>query len=272
VVIDAFEESCWPELCELSIGGPAGADQDLATILRVLPSRRLASFDWSNDLLGPLTYNCLREVHFDHLQSLIIGECTGVTSAMVQEVLTSCVHLDIFDAPYIFVRDIATAPKPWGCLKLENLAIYIAKQEEDEVEWDGLVFRQISRLGRLQSLDLRRSPHIYDDPVRSDAILQLDTLDFCLPSSFSIKSSSENGSNDSSSVSGGDIRCWSSLIQMRQFSFDGDRQMLGIQEALWMTEHWRDLWCICGKFRGVESDDVDNLEKFFEEKGISYFD
>lgn len=274
MVMDAFEEGCWSELCELYVGGPSCTDQDLASILRLLPSRRLTCFDRSSDSLGPLTYSCLREQYFSHLQDLRIGRrCKGVSSAMAQEMLTECVHLVSFDAPHIFVRDIATAPKSWGCSGLENLSIYIIKQEEDEARWEGQVFRQISRLRRLESLDLQRNPYMYSDTMLAGAIRQLETLDFRLsPLSSTMSNDDHSNIDGNNSSSEDDIRSWSSLVLLQEVLFDGDRQELGLEEALWMTEHWRDLWCISGEFRGVKGDDVGELEKVFREKGISYFD
>ncbi|KAK3812574.1 MAG: hypothetical protein JOS17DRAFT_779545 [Linnemannia elongata] len=273
LLIDAFAEGCWSELCELCIGGPSCTDQDLASTLRLLPSLRLTRLDRSSDSLGPLTYSCLHELYFDHLQNLRVGQCTGFSSAMAQEVLSECVHLVVFDAPHIFVRDIATAPKSWGCSRLEYLTIYIAKQKDDEPGWDGQVFQQISRLGRLQRLDLQRSPHSYNGNLAPAAIRQLKTLDFRLsPLSNSVgtNENSKRDGNDGSSEDG--IRCWSSLVQLQEFSFDGDQQVLGWEEARWMTEHWMDLWCISGEFRGVKGAGVAELEVFFKKKGVSYYE
>ena len=280
MVTDAFEEGCWPELCEVSIGVSICLDQDLATVLRMLPSQRLTHFDHKHGALGPLTHDCLRKLYYGHLQELRIGQCTRVTSAMTQELLTECVHLVYFDAPHIFVRDIATAPKPWGCSKLVNLVIFIAKQKGDEEEWEGKVFEQISKLGRLQSLDLQRFPHVLYRSIRPNAIFCLQTLDFRLsPSSNTeefngfgdednVGSNSSNSSSNSSS--GGHLPCLSSLVQLKYLTFDGAQQTLGMEEALWMTEHWRDLRWICGEFKGVKGDDVDKLEKLFLKKGVMY--
>lgn len=282
MVIGTFEEGCWPELCEFNIGEPTCSDQDLAIVLRMLPSHRLTHFDRTNGALGPLTYDCLRRLYCGHLQELRIGQCTGVTSAMTQELLTECVHLVYFDAPYIFVRDIATAPKPWGCSKLVDLVTFIAKQKGDEGEWERKVFEQISNLGRLQSLDLQRSPHGIDDTLRPpSSIFYFQTLDFRLsPSSNTedfygfgddgnINSSSSSISSRNSS-SGGHLPCWSSLVQLKDLTFDGDRQTVGMEEALWMTEHWKDLRCICGGFTGVKGNDVGKLEQLFSKKGVLY--
>lgn len=78
----------------------------------MLPSQRLKRFGRMRDELGPLKYGRLRGLYCGHLQELKIGRCTGITSSMTQELSTECVHLVYFDAPHIFVRDIATALKP----------------------------------------------------------------------------------------------------------------------------------------------------------------
>ncbi|KAH7048547.1 hypothetical protein BKA57DRAFT_461769 [Linnemannia elongata] len=279
MVMDAFKEGCWPELCEVDIAGPTSSDQDLAKVLRMLPSQRLKRFGRMRDELGPLTYGRLRGLYCGHLQELKIGRCTGITSSMTQELLTECVHLVYFDAPHIFVRDIATALKPWGCSRLEILVTFIAKQKDDEGEWEGKVFKQISKLGRLQTLDLQRFPHPGDKIIRSSEISFLQTLDFRLSPSSNPEdvcgygnndntSSNSNSNSSSSSSSGGHLSCWSSLVQLRVLIFDDDRQTLGMEEALWMTEHWRDLWCICGDFKGVKGDNVNKLEQLFSKKDV----
>ncbi|KAG0069677.1 hypothetical protein BGZ89_002346 [Linnemannia elongata] len=279
MVMDAFKEGCWPELCEVDIAGPTSSDQDLAKVLRMLPSQRLKRFGRMRDELGPLTYGRLRGLYCGHLQELKIGRCTGITSSMTQELLTECVHLAYFDAPHIFVRDIATAPKSWGCSRLEILVTFIVKQKDDEGEWEGKVFKQISKLGRLQTLDLQRFPHPSDKTIRSSEISYLQTLDFRLSPSSNPEdiygygnndntSSNSNSNSSSSSSSGGHLSCWSSLVQLRDLIFDDDRQTLGMEEALWMTEHWRDLRCIYGDFKGVKGDNVNKLEQLFSKKGV----
>ena len=248
-------------LCKLTISDSKIPDQDLANILKRLPSRRLTSLYRSGGgTVGALTYNCLKEMYFGHLRELLLHACIGFTSGMVQELLTECVHLVNFEAPYIYVRDIASAPKPWGCLSLEELKIYIAKQPDDEAGWEGQVFEQISRLRRLLILSLKRNRRICDvNEVDDDRVVpfSLETLDL----RFGCSSRPKESSN-----SGADISCWSSLVQLWQFQFDGDRQVLGMEEALWMTENWRDLKYVVGCFKGVEL--RDNLELFFAKRGV----
>lgn len=50
-------------------------------------------------------------------------------------------------------------------------------------------------------------------------------------------------------------------MQLREFTFDGKRQRLGMKEALWMVEHWQDLEVVRGDFKGVERDDGDKLRQ-----------
>jgi hypothetical protein len=120
MVMDVFAEDCWPDLHQLNIGDATCSDYDLAGVLSALTSRRSTAFEYANGKLGPLTYKCLQDQYSGHLQDLNIGRCTGVTSAMVQEILMECTQLVDFDAPHIFVRDIVKAEKPWGCLKIQN--------------------------------------------------------------------------------------------------------------------------------------------------------
>lgn len=246
LVLDAFEENCWRELCELSIGGEACSDQDVAAVLRSLTSRRLTDFELWSGRFGTLTYNCLKEMYFGHLRELKLGQAPGATSGMVQEIMTECVHLVNLEAPYIFVRSIATASKGWGCLKLERLAVYIASQVGDGADWDGRAFEQIARLKRLRILDLQqRDPYglsiVDDDEHQPQDILIMQTLDLRLPSNRKMLDSCNNG--------GSDIRGWSSLLQLREFAFEGNRQWMGVDELEWMVEHWKDLRYISGDFR-----------------------
>ncbi|KAF9087866.1 hypothetical protein BGX29_000564 [Mortierella sp. GBA35] len=151
VVLEALEGGCWSELCKLRIADRDCPDQDLANVLRALTSGRLTHFALSKKALGPLTFGRLQELYFDHLQELDFVYSAGVPSEMVQEMLMGCVHLVKTGAPHLFVRDIATASKPWSCLGLQELVIFVAKQPDDEDCWDGRVFEQISRLRRLKA-------------------------------------------------------------------------------------------------------------------------
>ncbi|KAG0285160.1 hypothetical protein BGZ96_010533 [Linnemannia gamsii] len=70
---------------------------------------------------------------------------------------------------------------------------------------------------------------------------------------------------------GSDIRCWSGLLQMQMFSFDGYEQRLAMEEAGWMVEYWPELRLISGNFKGVEGHDCVRLERLFVDRDISYY-
>ncbi|KAF9134247.1 hypothetical protein BG015_003440, partial [Linnemannia schmuckeri] len=272
MVQDILAKGFWPALCELSLGESSCSlcpDEGLAEFLRTLAPQRLKSFEQHCGEIGPLTYKSLQEKHFGHLQNLMIGTCSGVTSAMVQEVMMECAHLVHFFAPFVFLRDIVKAPKPWSCLKLERLSVCIVKQESDEPEWNGRVMKQISLLRRLQILnvDWVAAFLLIDDEPLSTILQNSGTLDLRLLTTSQSSSADTCSSNDDEPGGGSsDLSCWSSLVQLKEFLFDGDHQTLGMEEALWMMEHWRDMWCIEGKFKGLEGDDVDILHKMFKEK------
>ncbi|KAF9140859.1 hypothetical protein BG015_001496, partial [Linnemannia schmuckeri] len=158
---------------------------------------------------------------------------------------------------------------------LECFTVFIAKQPGDKPEWEARVFEQISKLRRLQSLFLERAPYWSGESVRPNAVMNMETLDLRLACSRSRNSSSPSnnggvGTGGSGSEGGdGDLSCWSSLVQLRELSFDDDRQMLGMNEVLWMVEHWRNLAWVWGRFLVVEDDDgCDMLRRVFEKNNI----
>lgn len=267
IVLDAFAEGCWPDLCELIIGG---VDQNVAAILRGMASRRLTYLELWSGRFGPLTYNCLKEKCFKHLRNLSIEQVPGATSAMVQEILTECMHLVRLDVPYIFVRDIATASKPWVCLGLEMLVVYIAKRADDGAGWDGRVIEQIATLKRLEILDLQRNPYgpsYSGDKGRPLEILALRTVDLHIPNN------SSGSTDDIVTTTDGSIRRWSSLVQLEEFSFDGDRQWMGVKELEWMIEHWKDLKYISGDFRAAAagSGDGEIVKRLLDQHDIAHY-
>ncbi|KAF8943106.1 hypothetical protein BGZ47_005797 [Haplosporangium gracile] len=224
-----------------------------------------------NDTFGPLTHVCLKEMYFGHLANLSFGDSSGCTSVMAQEVLTECVNLAELDAPYSFMRDIAKATKPWSCRGLYKLVVYIVKEVGEEAEaeeWDGRVFEQIGRMRRLLFLDLSRDPYSFGILRRTSSFLELQTLNLRLSHSrdpYDNDSSVGNGNTGERNIEDGgsgnsrkvesNIRCWSSLVQMQIFSFDGDGQVLGMDEARWMVEHWQELRYISRAFKEVEGHD-----------------
>lgn len=275
------EEGSWPTLCDLYIGDSRWTDQVGAEMLRALPSRRLTMYNRSSgSIFWPLTFDCLREMYFGHLRELMVRGCKGFTSVMAQEVLMECVHLVIFQAPHIFVRDIATAPKPWGCLRLERLKIYFAKEPGCEAEWESHVFEQLGRLRQLLFLNLERISYLSAGDVDQARPHSMETLDLRLPCSRLKGSSNANDvvkqggeGGNAYSERGANISCWSSLVQLQMLAFDGGLQKVGMKEALWMVEHWRDLERVYGEFRGiggVEDDDVDKITRVFTDSHVFY--
>lgn len=302
IVQDALAEGCWPDLTELVMKDRACSEEDVVKILRMLSLRRLTALDvhgcGEGHKFGWLLFDYLREMQrFDHLRELDVGKCDGVSSTMAQEVLMECVHLVHLEVPFVFVRDIVTASKPWGCLRLERLVVYIAKQDGDEAEWEERVFDQISRLGRMRILYLERYPYDVKEIMNS---MTLNLRLYSLPPSPTIAiNTATNNSNSQDSDGnriikdsfgcgdgdrdsdggvhksgriGGGIGCLSSLMQLQEFTFDDVRQRLGMEEAMWMTKHWQDLVCIRGAFKGVgEGDDAERLKRLFAARGIEHY-
>lgn len=279
----ALAEGCWPDLTALVIKDMECSEEDVVEVLGMLSLRRLTALDvhgcGSGYKFGRLLFDCLREMQcFDHLRELDVGRCTGVSSMMAQEVLMGCVHLVYVEVPFILVRDVVTASKPWNCLRLERLVVYIAKQDGDEAEWEERVFEQISRLGRMRFMYLERYP--YDlDRIMNSTTLNLRLLSLPPSPSIAVNTATNNSNSQDSDGSvlkrggnGGGIGWLSSLLQLREFTFDDVRQRLGMEEAMWMMKNWRDLVCVRGTFKGVsEGDDTERLKRLFAARGIEHY-
>ena len=134
--------------------------------------------------------------------------------------------------------------------------------------------RQISRLRRLQilSVDVIVDYLLIDNEPLSSTLQNSGALGLrllAIPQSSSADTCSSNG--DETSGGSSDLGCWVSLVQLRELMFDRDYQTLGMDEALWMMEHWKDMWCLEGTFNGfAEGDDIERLRRLFK-KDITYY-
>ncbi|KAG0315184.1 hypothetical protein BGZ97_008518 [Linnemannia gamsii] len=215
-VLDAFAEDCWPNLCELSIGG-------------AVCSGGLQTLEWE-----------IRAVDVQVLEGVVFWAFEGSKSRAGS----------------------------WGN---ECDGSGDSDRVDDEAEWEERVFAQIGRLKRMCLLDLQRDPNrpSFDDD-RSLDILTLQTLTLQLSGSSS--SSSSSIVDDFATTASGGIRNWSSLLQLKEFSFDGDRQWMGVKELEWMVEHWKNLTSLTGDFRAAAgSSDSARMKQLLDQHKIMHY-
>ncbi|KAF9109801.1 hypothetical protein BGX27_007175 [Mortierella sp. AM989] len=95
----------------------------LATLLDhtsggILKTLVLKAVDVKKLTLGSLQH------HFEHLQSLDLGQCSAVSGASAQQILSSCPEMEHFSVNTIHAQDILSG-SPWICLKLRTLSVFI---------------------------------------------------------------------------------------------------------------------------------------------------
>ncbi|KAI7831656.1 hypothetical protein BC939DRAFT_472774 [Gamsiella multidivaricata] len=215
----------WPEFPEMQVLD-LNLDESLSQnhqleIIQSCP--RLTAFSFEDSLFSHEAFQSLAR-HFPQLTSVNLQWCLQVTSAISHKILTSCPELIEFRADFLDARDILglraedddTAveerkcnSKDWIYLKLRILDIYICGLQGKPIEWHRQVFRQLSRLKELRTLEI-------------------------FPRNF----------NRGNSQDGIDLRIeagldmLSSLKYLEVLCFAGIRQQMDEMDVRWMVEAW----------------------------------
>ncbi|KAF9952647.1 hypothetical protein BGZ70_000549 [Mortierella alpina] len=103
----------------LQLHGNAFMDRDIAALLRNTPMLR--KFENNNTWFGPIAFDMLQKYHFQHMITVVVVECSGLQSAMVQRILCSCPQLRQLVAGTVFAADLAQPSEPWICRHLARL-------------------------------------------------------------------------------------------------------------------------------------------------------
>lgn len=154
--------------------------------------------------------------HFSHLKELDPGVGRSVTSSFVQEVLSSCPHLEYFRAPWIDADDVANG-KPWICIRLKELNLRLRFKLPAGRSHQPLVFDQLSRRTRLEVL------------LMDETLYNIDSLNrYGEPPVYRV---------------GSDLRLekalgkLSGLRRLREISFKNMNQRMREQEIDWIMEN-----------------------------------
>ncbi|KAF9105670.1 hypothetical protein BGX27_009505 [Mortierella sp. AM989] len=238
----------WPKLESLTIDNHSLPDDKLAEILRVM--RKITTLRFGEGF-GQLSYVELRP-HFATVKELGLVSCELVTSAMIQEVLSSCPLLEKFEGPRIHAKDI-TKGRPWVCTELKQLTVCIDIDSAEADQAQPLVFEQMSQLTQLETLNLNASIRIRDDEedhqYETDPVLGV----LLLPFQESIDLRLEKG-----------LEKLCSLELLRELKFKGTTQKLSTIEVDWMAEHWPYLESISGSLNCDRAINEELAERFLQ--------
>jgi hypothetical protein len=212
----------WPHLSNLSIGYPLH-DGDLACIMKSAGSDLggMTKLRLVGCKFGTQTHKAL-ELHLSNIVSLDLSWCLALTSPVTRDLLCCCPNLEVLLARSVYAEDIAEGG-PWLCQQIRRLVICI-RFEDLKPDLHQLVFERLSTLDQLEHLDLDIT---YNDDDNDDCVL-LFRLDWGMEQ-------------------------LATLQQLKSFSFDTDTvdrytPQLGMDEVVWMMEHWKKLKRVNGPF------------------------
>ncbi|KAF9938983.1 hypothetical protein BGZ65_011779 [Modicella reniformis] len=226
----------WPELESLTLFPFAITNEETFKIISSMRRITLLSIDGKGSLFAADTIVQLRP-HFHSIRELDLAFNRGLTSAMAQEILSSCPLLVKFSVPQLKAIDVAEG-NPWVCFGIQELSACIYFDPATIKEVQPLVLDQLSRLTRLEELKLGHP---------TEAVFQ-KAMDLRLESGL------------------GKL---STLRRLRYIRFTNTRQKMGEKEIEWILEHWTSLEEILGVLNPYNPGICKALMERLESHGIS---
>ncbi|KAF9199298.1 hypothetical protein BGZ49_010614, partial [Haplosporangium sp. Z 27] len=228
--VECIESGMWPRLKRLDILGPQFHDEGLARVIKSIPSP-LEKLRVTSTGFWFMAFDTLlaTERHYKHIQELDFLACPGVTSDMIQKIMTMMPALTFLSADHLHVTDIVDAmhKKPytessgrdWVCNNLRVLKLFIEMEEAPDPitpEYENRqrqVYQRLGKLTKLETLDVSRK---FSCTGLSD-FNDLRRLDHKLSAGL------------------GHL---ASLKQLRKFLFSPG-QSLTMEEIEWMISSWK---------------------------------
>ncbi|KAK5801615.1 hypothetical protein F5H01DRAFT_355947 [Linnemannia elongata] len=234
---EALSQKKLTQLTDIELRGSTPLDTDMAAVLDSLsPLRRLVLLKCS---FGPLSFSKLKERHFATLEVLVV-RCEGFTSAMAMEVLSTSSRLQEFSCSHIQLKDFIQLPQEqqqqqsYACQQhLRHLEVFISKDDTDPADWTVKSMERLSTFTHLEHLSLY--------PDRLDPECHARAQDQVHVTSSGLGVCLANGMDRLSSLS-----------KLSFFKFGDSSPRMGMKEAQWMTQSWKQLNTVVGNFSGTE--------------------
>ncbi|KAI8604670.1 hypothetical protein EDD21DRAFT_435899, partial [Dissophora ornata] len=235
----------WPDLDSLDIRPSAFMlDKNLARILDLL-SKPLILFRVPRSEFGDQAFRSMQQRgFFDSIRELNLNRCLGVTSAMVQTILSSCPVLEVCFAGRSFYMSDIVHGRPWICRRMRSLGVNIdvdqSVEDPDFLEQEHAVYKQLSIMTHIQRLAVNNE---------KASTQSSRTLDLRLGAGLGL------------------------LVGMRwleEFWVKGD-QWMAEEDVLWIVENLPRLRHFTGRLH-VEEDKMLKLKKMFTDRGIAVYD
>ncbi|KAF9987912.1 hypothetical protein BGZ65_001346 [Modicella reniformis] len=230
-----------PHLETLNLSWTTVKDQELASVLRGM--YRLKSLKVIGTRFGPLSLQaitmdrmegvgsshraidpqgpCYERKLCDSIEVLLINDCIGVSSKMIQTIMESCPRLTQFHADTVTMTDIAQGHE-WACLRMRDLQFYLkadvnVSYHHDDADLESGHFAEMQRgvYSRLAMLTWLERLHLTNHVHRT---VEKRTLDLKLKA-------------------GMDLLAWLTNLKEVTYLFD-DHQRIGVDEAQWIKQYW----------------------------------
>ncbi|KAG0203197.1 hypothetical protein BGX33_009253 [Mortierella sp. NVP41] len=244
----ALDHNHWPNLNSLDFRRLyRNLGEELATLLQSLPAMTALRFKLCQITDGG--FQALRDRQFEAIRTIKIFDGCRFTSKMAQEVLTQCVHLEVFRSTHIYTEDVGPHA-PWVCRNLRRLTICILQREADQTGLEQQqVYAQLARMTELVHLDLGQYPMGFIVSDREfHQMNALNTLDIRLKAGL------------------GQL---SSLTKLQFFGFENTFQITSMTEIDWMLDHWKALRTVHGRLDGLAGSEV-KTAAYLNKRGIQY--
>ncbi|KAF9349128.1 hypothetical protein BGX26_012534 [Mortierella sp. AD094] len=234
----------WPFLDSLHFRSDSSLqDLELSRVLDTL-TKPLVLLRAPRSDFSTRSINSMRERgFFTSLQDLNLNRCLGVTSAMVQEILSSCPLLEVCFLGRIRIPDIICG-RPWICSRMRNLCINIdvdsAVDDPDFIEQQHKVFKQLSVMKLVEKLAINHE--------KTD-LQSTHTLDLRLKSGLGLLAG---------------------FSQLKEFWFKGDQRM-SLEDVHWFANNFKRLNYLSGRLH-VDEEILKPLKDVLTERGIKVYD
>ncbi|KAG0362095.1 hypothetical protein BGZ54_008768 [Gamsiella multidivaricata] len=239
-----FAAGTWPKLDSIIIMSHSDrfTDEQYTQFLRAakIPLRCLnLCVAWTQTE----AFDLLKAHHFSTLETIIIYNREEVSNDWALEVLTSCPNLKLLKANVLHAQQFLKNMKPWVCLGLQELDVFInmgfpdnapnRRLTEEEHRQCRAVFKQLATLRELRNLDmLILYPCLYTNgqPISGSNHPQYSLT--ALPMRL------EAGLDE-----------LASLRRLQKISFWGGKHVVHRRELVWMVDHMKALKAIRGAWR-----------------------
>lgn len=169
----------------------------------------------------------------DSIEILKINQCKSVTSVMIQTILANCPRLIRFYADEVTITDIIHG-REWVCFGLKELEIYLNAKDDfyhDDTTLESGLFAESQHeiYGRLATLTELEELHLTNNYTSA---IERRTLDIRLKAGMNLLSG---------------------LTNLKVLTFQSDiHQQIGVEEALWIKQHWPHLKVLRGYINADE--------------------